>query len=220
MVLLSCGNGETSLKQIADMLGWNKGAASTVIRQLIDKGLLEKRRYGFYATTEKGHERIREIIKKDDPERNSSINTIVNRTTALFTADSHFDMIKTLKYAKESKMPPAHTKDLRDVIRKIYFETLDSVGFDHGDSELAKSIWRFHQRPACHCGFDFEKAYDRHENELKEITSSMRLVKRLDKKSLFRNLRWESFPDIEKYRRNFDLKTTITKTEIPESWNG
>ena len=213
-ILISCGKGETSLKQIADMLGWKKGSASVAINQLIEKGLLEKKRYGFYIATKDGQKRIKEIIENVEPHDN--IDSAVYRTAALFTTNSRFDMIKTLKYGKESTIPSAQTKELGDAFRSVYLET---VNFEHRDNyDMVKSMWRNHQKPVCQsCGFDFEKAYENHAEYIKEVVGKTPLSEKFSKTKLFRNLRWESFPDIEKYRRNFGLTTSYTAPEIPDS---
>ncbi len=207
-ILMLCSDGEVSLKHIAEEMKWSTGATSVAIAGLVSRGLLQKTRYGFYSITKTGLKRLKENIK-NDPERHDDIETIIQRTVALFTVDSRFDIIKALKYEKESMRPSEHTKKLRNTIRSIYIESVSSE--HHNDYDLIKSMWRTHQKPKCSsCGFDFEKAYNNYLVHIKDVVG---------KRRLYKNLRWESFPDIEKYRRNFGMTTTFTEPEIPDDWN-
>ena len=216
IILVECGNGEITLKKISDMLDWQTGAASAAMGQLVKKGLVEKKRYGYYVATKSGKKRIREIIESEHPP--DDIDSVVYRTAALFTADSRFEIIRTFRYGKETKRPSAQTKRLGDVFRKVYVETIHCAHRDKPD--FVKSMWRNHEEPVCHdCGFDFEKAYENHKKDINNITSRTPLSHKFSKAKLFKNLRWESFSDSEKYRKNFGMRTLITESKIPDSWH-
>ena len=217
-ILMICSEGENDFREISETLGWTKGATVSAITRLIDGGFLKKTRRGFYITTSIGIERIKENIKEksDKPDR---AETIVNRTAALFTTYSHYNMIKTLKYEKESRMVSKRTKELRDIIKNIYHETTLAIKFDHADSDFVQSVWRYHQRPVCKCGFNFERAYNIHAIEIEKLLDESEPVPKLDKKSLFKSLRMESYQIVEKYRRNLGMTSKIKTARIPKEWD-
>ena len=207
-ILVLCSDGEVSLKHIVKEMKWSTGATSVAIAGLVSRGLLQKTRYGFYSITKTGLKRLKENIK-NDPERYDDIETIIQRTAALFTVDSRYGIIKALKYEKESIRSSEQTKKLQDTIRSIYIESVNSE--HRGDYGMIKKMWWHHDKPKCSsCEFDFEKAYNNHSVHIKDVVG---------KKRLFKNLRWESFPEIERYRRNFDLPTSYTEPEIPDRWH-
>ena len=212
-ILMVCSEGENDFGEITETLGWKKGATAAAINRLIEGGFLKKTRRGFYITTNSGLERIKQNIKKK-PDEPDTADIIVNGAVALFTTYPHYDIIKTLKYEKEARTSSERTKELRDVIKRIYLETVGNITFGHADADFVQSVWRYHQRPVCDCGFNFERAYKYHATEINKLAGEIELVQKLDKKSLFKNLRWESFPEIERYRKNFGLTTTYTEPEI------
>ena len=216
-ILIVCGKNETSLKDIADMLGWTKGATSVAINQLIDSGLLTKIRYGFYGATAKGRKEIM-VILEEQQEFRDEIGSVVQWTAAEFTADSRFDILRTLKYGREGIRPSRHTKLLAEIFEDIYLDTISPAHRD--DYDLAKSMWRNHNRPTCtSCRFDFEKAYQTHATRLDAVAKKIHHTDEIDKKNLFRKLRWYSFPDSERTRKNFGWKTKYTEPKIPSKWD-
>lgn len=214
MILMSCSK-EVSLDQISGIIGWKKGPTSTAINHLIKRGFLKKTRYGFYIATKDGKKRIKEIIEDEDPHR--GIDSVVYRTAALFTTDARFDIIRTVKFEMQSRKPTGKTRELGDIIRNIYLETLSPINFKHGGDDYVKSVWRYHEKPVCECGFNYERAYKNHAEEIKEFAEKTQLAKKLDKEKIFRNLRWESFTDIDKYRRMLGLPLSFPRLDIPES---
>ena len=217
-ILVICSQGEINLNEIAEIMGWKTGSVAVTINRLIGNGFLKKTRYGFYTLTDAGFDRVQKSLDEEQKEQ-GKIDIIVNRTVALFTTDSRYDIFKTFQYEKDSRRPPGYTKELRETVKKIYLESLGSLDTGHFDYDTIKGIWRSHQEPTCECGFDFESAYENHSDEIKKITSQIELVKKLNKRYLFKNLRWESFPIIERYRRNFDRPTSYTEPIIPDDWD-
>ena len=212
MILVACGNDEVGLNRISDMLGWKKGPTTNALKQLVERGHVRKLRHGFYIATKEGQRQIKEILKS-----NPHNDSVVYRTAALFTGESKFDMMETLRYEIKPPKPDRITRELSNIIREIYHQSLDSINFNHADDDFVKSVWRYHHDMICKCGFNFEKAYDIHALRIEKFVNENNV--KIDKESLFKNLVWESYPDIEKYKRNFNLPTLYKKPDLPDSWN-
>lgn len=206
-ILLICEQ-ETRLSHLAKQMGWEMGAMSSTLATLCERKLLENPRRGIYVATQAGLDKATAKLAK---EKNTSkgIDRIVNRVSAQLTTKSLETAIGGFRYEKDSLMPPAKTETLRYVIKDIYIKTVSLTHKD--DHDLIMSMWRNHRKPSCSdCTFDFERSYENHVTYIKNYAS---------KKVLFKKLRWESFPDIEKYKKMFKLDTAWTPSDFPESWN-
>ena len=208
---MSCGKGEISLKQIADLIQWKNGPTSTAINHLISKGLLEKQRHGFYIATKSGEDKIREIIE-NVPKDNADY--IVCRAIELFTAN-RFDIVRTIKYDEGIK-PTEPPKKLVDVVKKIYLESVSSI--HRNDFAMVRAAWQNHKQQECDCGFDYTWTCENNAKYIEQMIQESLAPHGFNKDNLFVNLRYESFSCMQKCRKLFGLSTTYTEPQILEEW--
>lgn len=193
-----------AFSEIKEEFGWSDGATYNTLRQMITRGVLEKRSEGIYATTAKGLDEIKEKLREDTDIDSKEIDSIVNRVVASHTRHSKIESLETLRLFKDVLHPPKETKELRDVIKKIYVESVRNS--HHNNPDLIKAMWTSHRDMVCDDhDFDFDSVYEMYSSKVKPHIS---------KEDLFRNLRWQSFSDKEKLKYGLNIKSKYTKSSL------
>ena len=169
---------------------------------MISRGVIEKRSEGVYATTPKGLDEIKEKLRKDTDLDSKEIDSLVNRVVASHTRHSKIESFETLRLIKDILHPPKETRELREIIKKIYIGSVKNN--HHNNSELIKAMWMAHPDTVCEDhDFDFDSMYEKYLSIIEQ---------RISKEDLFRNLRWQSFSDKEKLKYGLNIKSKYTRS--------
>ena len=167
-----------SFREIKKEIGWSDGTTYNVLRQLRDRGLVDRNEIGVYHTTHAGLKYLQEKTDELEDIESKRIDTIVY--------ESYFKRgvlpktgppLSLLIGIRDVLYKDVRTKRICENIKEIY---VNSVHNHFADDLLIISMWADHTQHRCERhDFDFDASYEKHAtDETREI----------DKEGLFRSL--------------------------------